>query len=158
MPVSFEKVAIKYLAAKKLASGTCEEHRGTVSKRLGWGRGSAVDRIGRADIREFLDWVHEKAAADSGSKAERTANKARENLRAILSWAWEQDYLENLQRLPKPRPQRDVAGRHYPTKADLNAHYFATYSLSRPRGWERSLERSTTRLPARLDLLPAGED
>jgi hypothetical protein len=54
-------------------------------------------------------------------------NKARENLRAIMSWAWEQDYVEKLPRFPKPKPQRDVAGRHYLTKSDLNALYFATH-------------------------------
>ena len=73
------------------------------------------------------------------TEAGRTANKARETLRAILSWAWEQDYVEKLPRFPKPKPQRDVAGRHYLTKADLNALYFATYQLKRPRGWKQSL-------------------
>jgi hypothetical protein len=32
-----------------------------------------------------------------------------------------------------------VAGRHYLTKSDLNALYFATYQLKRPRGWKPSL-------------------
>ena len=32
-------------------------------------------------------------------------------------------------------PQRDVSGRYYLTKADLNALYFATFQLPRPRGW-----------------------
>ena len=54
-----------------------------------------------------------------------------------MSWAWEQDYLEKLPRFPKPKPRRDVAGRHYLTKADLNALYFATYELPRPRGWSQ---------------------
>src|SRR6266704_2225724 len=35
-----------------------------------------------------------------------------------------------------PRPQRDVAGRHYLTKAEINALYFATYQMQRPRGWD----------------------
>jgi hypothetical protein len=33
-------------------------------------------------------------------------------------------------------PQRDVAGRHYLTKAEINALYFATHRLRRPRLWE----------------------
>ena len=53
-----------------------------------------------------------------------------------MSWAWEQDYVEKLPRFPKPKPQRDVAGRHYLTKSDLNALYFATHQLPRPRGCE----------------------
>ncbi len=32
-----------------------------------------------------------------------------------------------------------MAGRHYLTKADLNALYFATYELKRPRGWKQPL-------------------
>jgi hypothetical protein len=56
-----------------------------------------------------------------------------------LSWAWEQDLLETLPRFPPPREQRDVAGRHYLTKAEINALYFATYQLKRPRGWSDAL-------------------
>ena len=104
---------------------------------LTWGQGVDVDQIERHHIRDFLDWVHDKATNDGGSNAGRTANKARENLRAIMSWAWEQDYVEKLPRFPKPKPQRDVAGRHYLTKSDLNALYFATYQLPRPRGWNQ---------------------
>ena len=71
-----------------------------------------------------------------GSNPGRTANKARENLRAVMSWAWEQDILETLPRFPKPKKQRDVAGRHYLTKAEINALYFATHTMKRPRGWD----------------------
>jgi hypothetical protein len=53
-----------------------------------------------------------------------------------MSWAWEQDMIESLPRFPRPRPQRDVAGRHYLTKAELNALYFATHRMKRPRGWD----------------------
>ena len=137
MSISLENVAEKYLATKKLSSGTCKEYRSTVTKWIAWGKGVDVDQIGRSHPREFLDWVSEKAASDGGSNAGRTANKARENLRAILSWAWEQDYVEKLPRFPKPKPQRDEAGRHYLTKSDLNAPYFATYELKRPRGWKQ---------------------
>ncbi|HEX5104975.1 MAG TPA: phage integrase N-terminal SAM-like domain-containing protein, partial [Pirellulaceae bacterium] len=121
MSISLEKVAEKYLVAKKLSTGTQKEYRSTVTKWLAWGQGVDVDQIDRRHIRDYLDWVHDKATNDGGSNAGRTANKARENLRAILSWAWEQDYVEKLPRFPKPKPQRDVAGRHYLTKSDLNA-------------------------------------
>ncbi len=56
-----------------------------------------------------------------------------------MSWAWERDIIETLPRFPKPRTQRDVAGRHYLTKAEINALYFATYLLKRPKGWNRPL-------------------
>jgi hypothetical protein len=29
-----------------------------------------------------------------------------------------------------------VAGRHYLTRAEVNALYFATHKMKRPRGWE----------------------
>jgi len=70
-----------------------------------------------------------------GTNPGRTANKAREHVRAVVSWAWEQDLIDSLPRFPKPQPQRDVAGRHYLTKAEINALYFATHQLRRPRGW-----------------------
>ena len=38
-------------------------------------------------------------------------------------------------RFPTPRDQRDVAGRHYLTKTEINALYFATHKMARPRGW-----------------------
>jgi hypothetical protein len=53
-----------------------------------------------------------------------------------MFWAWEQDLVASLPRFPKPKPQRDVAGRHYLTKAEINALYFATHKMSRPRGWQ----------------------
>ncbi|HME73076.1 MAG TPA: hypothetical protein VKM54_24890, partial [Myxococcota bacterium] len=39
----------------------------------------------------------------------------------------------------KPRPQRDVAGRHYLTKAEINALYFATHKMEKPRGWNGTI-------------------
>jgi hypothetical protein len=66
----------------------------------------------------------------------RTANKAREQLRAIISWAWDQELIETPPKFPKPRQQRDVAGRHYLTKAEISALYFATYRMKRLKGWK----------------------
>src|SRR5205823_1658715 len=65
--------------------------------------------------------------------------KAREHLRAVLSWAWEQELIDAPPRFPKPREQRDVAGRHYLTKAEINALYFATHLMEPPRGWVDSI-------------------
>lgn len=137
MTFSFETIAIKYLSAKKLSGGTRKEYKSTLAKSLARGKGVEVDGIDRNHIRDFLDSVHEKAIQDGGTNPGRTANKARENLRAMMSWAWEQDFIHKLPRFPKPKQQRDVAGRHYLTKPDLNALYFATYRLERPRGWKQ---------------------
>ncbi|HEX3655392.1 MAG TPA: hypothetical protein VHV55_06290 [Pirellulales bacterium] len=56
-----------------------------------------------------------------------------------MSWAWEQEILETLPRFPKSKPQRDVAGRHYLTKPEINTLYFATHKMRRPRGWRGAI-------------------
>ncbi|MGI8979434.1 MAG: hypothetical protein ACR2FY_09425 [Pirellulaceae bacterium] len=89
-----------------------------------------IEKLGRKEIREFLDWVHERAVKEDGTNPGRTANKAREQLRAVLSWAWDQEIIVAPPRFPKPKQQRDVAGRHYLTKSEINALYFATQRLS----------------------------
>lgn len=131
------KVAVEsYLRAKALSRNTRNEYASTVRKWELWGHGVPIEELRRKDVREFLDWVHERALADEGTNPGRTANKAREHLRAVLSWAWEQELIDSPPRFPKPKDQRDVAGRHYLTKAEVNSLYFATHSMSRPRGWD----------------------
>ena len=110
MSNSVETISAKYLTAKRLSGGTRKEYKPTVTKWTAWGNGVNVDEINRSHICDFLDWVHDKAAEDGGSNPGRTANKARENLRAIMSWAWEQDYLAKLPAFPKPKAQPVVAG------------------------------------------------
>ena len=48
---------------------------------------------------------------------------------------------------PGPRDQRDAAGRHYLTKAEINALYFATYQMGRPRGWDARSRSEDTGVP-----------
>ncbi|MFK7819855.1 MAG: site-specific integrase [Planctomycetaceae bacterium] len=135
MPTTLESAATSYIRSKRLSNGTKDEYSSTIRKWRQWGQGSPIEALSRGELREFLDWVHEKAVSDHGDNPGRTANKAREQLRAILSWAWEQDIVEALPRFPKPKEQRDVAGRYYLSKPELNALYFATYRMKRPRGW-----------------------
>ncbi|MBL8851607.1 MAG: phage integrase N-terminal SAM-like domain-containing protein, partial [Planctomycetaceae bacterium] len=71
MSITLEKVAEKYLVAKSLADGTRKEYRSTVTNWVEWGQGVTVDQIERHHIRDYLDWVHEKAANDGGSNAGR---------------------------------------------------------------------------------------
>ncbi|MEM7473966.1 MAG: hypothetical protein AAF483_03180 [Planctomycetota bacterium] len=144
MSIKLETVFIRYPKAKKLSGRTRKEYKSTLAKWLAWGTDIEVGSIERTHIREFIDWVHEKAVQDGGSNPGRAANKSRENLRAILSWAWEQDYIEKLPRFRKPKPQRDVAGRQYLTKPDLNAcTSLPTDSNARVDGSSRSLWAST---------------
>jgi hypothetical protein len=139
MQTSLHAAVESYLRAKALSRGTRNEYFSTLRKWEEWGEGTPIEELRRKDVRAFLDWVHERAVADAGTNPGRTANKAREHLRAVISWAWEQELIESPPRLPKPRPQRDVAGRHYLTKSEINALYFATHKMDRPRGWDRPI-------------------
>jgi hypothetical protein len=136
MPTTFPAAVRKYLKAKPLSRATRSEYRSTLRKWAEWGRREVLDNLCRGDVRDFLDWAYARAIDAQGTNPGRTANKAREHLRAVLSWAWEQELIGAPPRFPRTRPQRDVAGRHYLTKAELNALYFATHRMARPRGWD----------------------
>ena len=139
MATTFRAAVESYLRAKTVARGTRNEYFSTLRKWEQWGGGSPIEELQQKQIREFLDWVHERAIAQEGTNPGRTANQACEHLRAVLSWAWEQELIDTLPRFPKPREQRDVAGRHYLTKAEINALYFATHQMPRPRGWHNPI-------------------
>ena len=137
MPTTLKSAIQKYLRSANPARGTRAEYNTTLKKWREWGGGVPIERIGRKEIREFLDWVYDRTLANKGTNPGRTANKAREHLRAVISWAWEQDIIETPPRFPKAVPQRDVAGRHYLAKAEINALYFATHQMRRPKGWDQ---------------------
>ena len=135
MPTTLKTAAESYLRAKALSRGTRNEYLSTLRKWATWGGGIHIEQLRRKDLREFLDRVYEQAVKDEGENPGRTANKAREHLRAILYWAWEQELIDTLPRFPAHWDQRDVAGRHYLTKAEINALYFApTKWLARGAG------------------------
>jgi hypothetical protein len=95
------------------------------------GPGSRRRSDRQAPIRVYLDWVHDKAANDGGSNAGQTANKARETLRALLSWASEQDYVEKLPRFPKSVFAEPVlAARFRLDQGDDNEHEIQQQSQS----------------------------
>ena len=139
MHATFGSVVESYLCANRLARATRNEYFPTVRKWDEWGGGVPIQELGRRSIREFLDWVYERAVTEEGINPGRTANKAREQLRAVISWAWEQEMIDTPPRFPKPREQRDIAGRHYLTNAEINALYFATHKMGRPRGWDHPI-------------------
>jgi hypothetical protein len=139
MLTNLETAVECHVRAKGLTRGTRDEHLSTVRKWKRWGGGGPIENLTRKEIREFLDWVHEQAVLEEGTNPGRTANKSRANLRAVLSWAWEQDLIQSLPRFPQPKRQRDIAGRHYLTKSELNALYFATHLMQPPRGWRRPI-------------------
>ena len=138
MPTTLKTAISRYLRANNRARTTRSEYRTTLKKWNEWGNGVPIEELGRKEVREFLDWVHERAVSDEGTNPGRTSNKARDHLRAIVGWAWEQDLIDSFPRFPRPKPQRDVAGRHYLTKAEINALYFATHKMKLPKGWKES--------------------
>ena len=135
MQTTLKSALESYLRAKPLSRGTRNEYFSTLRKWEQWGVGAPIEQLRRKDIREFLDWVFELAVTNKGTNPGRTSNKAREHLRAVISWAWEQELIDSPPRFPKPRDQRDVAGRHYLTKAEINALYFATHRMKNLQGW-----------------------
>ena len=106
MSTTFKAAVESYLRAKPRSRGTRNEYHSTVRKWEQWGGGPPIESLQHKEIREFLDWVHERAVAQDGTNPGRTANKAREHLRAVFSWAWEQEVIETPPRFPKPRDQR----------------------------------------------------
>ena len=139
MPTSLKTALLNYLRSGNPAIGTRKEYLCTLSKWNEWDGGVSLEKLTRKEVRDFLDWVYERAVQMDGKNPGRTANKAREHLRAVMSWAWERDLIEVLPRFPKPRPQRAVAGRHYLAKTEINSLYFATHRMKRPRGWNHTI-------------------
>lgn len=135
MPTTLESVVAKYLRSGNPAQRTREEYSTTLRKWARWGGAVPLEQLGRKEIRDFLDWVHADSAVRRVRNPGRTSNKVRSHLRAVMSWAWEQDIVEALLRFPKLKPQCDVAGRHYLTKPEISALYFAAYYMKRPPGW-----------------------
>lgn len=121
MPTTFNAAVTSFLHDRNHARGTQAKYFTTLKKWTQWGGGVPIEELGRHEIREFLDWVYEQAVADEGANPGRTANKAREQLRALMSWAREQGLIGSIPQVPKARLQRNVAGRHYLTKSEINA-------------------------------------
>jgi len=85
MSTTFRTAVTNYLRSANPARGTRAEYSTTVRKWKQWGSGVPIEKLGRTEIREFLDWVYELAVTEQGTNPGRTANKAREHLRAIVS-------------------------------------------------------------------------
>jgi hypothetical protein len=89
MPTTLKSVVTKYLRSGNPAQRTREEYTTTLRKWMRWGGEVLLEKLGRKEIREFLDWVYEDASARQGGNPGRTANKVRSHLRVVMSWAWE---------------------------------------------------------------------
>ena len=136
MPTTVKTAAESYFRAKALSRATRNDYRSILRKWERWGGGIPLEQLARKVIREFLDRVYDQAVTCEGENLGRTANKAREHLHDVLYLAWEQKLIDTLPGFPAPKDQRDFAGRHYLTKSEINALYFATHQMGRPRGWD----------------------
>lgn len=103
MSTSLRTAVAEYLRSGNPSQGTRAEYGTTLHKWNQWGGSVPIEQLSRKEIRGFLDWVYERAVADQGTNPGRTANKAREHLRAVVSWAWDQELIEVPPRFPKPR-------------------------------------------------------
>jgi hypothetical protein len=93
MPTSLRSAITKYFRGNNRAQRTRNEYYTTLKKWSEWGNGVPLEELGRKEVREFLDWVYERAVEKEGTNPGRTSNKSRDHLKAILSWAWEQDLI-----------------------------------------------------------------
>jgi hypothetical protein len=66
MPTTLKAAVTKYLRFGNHSRGTRAEYHTTLTKWKKWGGGVGIEKLSRKEIREFLDWVHEKAVTDQG--------------------------------------------------------------------------------------------
>lgn len=63
MQTTLNAAVQSYLRAKGLSRGTRNEYFSTLRKWEQWGNGVEIEELRRKSIREFLDWVYERAVA-----------------------------------------------------------------------------------------------
>ncbi|GAB5514000.1 MAG: hypothetical protein Rhob2KO_17250 [Rhodopirellula baltica] len=90
-----------YQKAKKHSKGTSDECKGTVRKWISWAEEISLEQLSRSSIRDLMDRVYDHAVEHGGENAELTSNKARDHVRAVAAWAWENDIIESLPPVPQ---------------------------------------------------------
>ena len=69
MSTTLQSAVESYARARNLSRGTRNEYAATVKKWITWNHAIPIEQLSRKDIREFLDWVHEKAIVEEGNKS-----------------------------------------------------------------------------------------
>ena len=69
MSTTLQNAVESYARARNLSRGTRNEYAATVKKWITWNHAIPIEQLSRKDIREFLDWVHEKAIVEEGNKS-----------------------------------------------------------------------------------------
>jgi hypothetical protein len=154
--LSFDDVIARYAEARSLKPRTVNELKTTARKLARWAALPAnqhrsrtpmlVGSLSKEVLAEFLTWVFRDASQiETAAEAERKKvtnpgrahNKAREHLRAVLTWCVDQELLPALPRLPPARDSVEAAGLYFFTDEELDQLYWATYRLPQPRGWDK---------------------
>lgn len=78
MPTTLKNAVIRYLRSGSPAVGTRKEYFSTLRKWTAWGGGVAIEKLTRREIRDFIDWVYERAVlsaiADPGESSVRVSD------------------------------------------------------------------------------------
>jgi len=151
---TFDSIILQYAESRALKPRTVNELKTTARKLARWAGLPAnqhrsptpmlVGSLSKEVLADFLTWVFREASqseTDAGRKAAtnpgRAHNKAREHLRAVLTWCVETELLPAMPRLPPARDTVEAAGLYFFTDEELDALYWATYKLERPRAWDK---------------------
>jgi integrase len=139
--ISVSDAVEQYGVAKRLAPRTRAEYGTMLSKLYRWSAASKhrfttpmlLADLTADNVRDFLVWVEQNS--DGENKAN-SRNKACTSLGALLRWAFDQELIPSLPRIPKKVEQREIAGQYFFTDSEIDAIYWATYKLPCPRGWD----------------------
>ncbi len=132
-----ETISAKYLTAK---SSRAEPARNTNRPSPSGPPGATASTSTRSvDPTSVSSWTGcmNTPPATAVSNPGRTSNKCVKTREPSWRGRGNKSFSQSCHRFPRPKPQRDVAGRHYLTKPELNALYFATHQMPRPRGWNQ---------------------
>ena len=139
--ISVADAVKQYGEAKRLAPRTRAEYGTMLSKLYAWSAASKhrlrtpmlLGDLTAERLPEFLDWVEENAGGENKANSR---NKCLAMLGAVIRWAFDQELLPSMPRLPKSVEARDVAGQYFFTDGEIDSIYWATYKLKSPRGWD----------------------
>ena len=68
MQTNLDDAVDRYLRAKTLSRGTRNEYLSTLRKWGQWGGGVPIEQLQRKEVREFLDWVYQRAVEHGGGR------------------------------------------------------------------------------------------
>jgi len=67
MQTTLNSAIDSYLRMHSRSRGTRNEYHSTLRKWEQWGHGGPIEDLQRKDLRDFLDWVYQRAVEDQGT-------------------------------------------------------------------------------------------